>query len=188
MSLVFDRAATNRFLSPDPDREEVSRFNTDPDGVTLTTITTDLDPISPQIILQTSCDITLGFGFKSEFAEAFGPGGYAAYVRGADAAPYFQRLESEKAKPFDPLGVIVQETDTPALNHTVYFPGDCRERWLSYYEAGKSKVIPLYYIEASRVRFANPVMTFHIRLAVKNASTGEVRYLRSSMRLMVEGS
>ena len=187
MSLIFDPVATNRFHTPHPDREGVLVFNADPVGVTLTRVTADLDPIRPQIIVETSGDITLSFNFRSDFAEAFGPEGFAAWGRSPDAKSAVQKLETERSKPFALLGVVVQEIETPTVNHTLFFTEECRERWRSWYRPGETKVIPQFDIETSLVRFADPPTTFNIRLAVKKSSTGEVRYLRSSMRIEVGG-
>lgn len=181
MTLVFDPVATNRFHYPSPDHEGLLRFDCDPVGVTVTSIAIVLDPIRPQIILQTSGELTLGFTLGGDFAEAFGPGGFAAYGRGPDPRKYHRRIEVEKSKQFSLLGVVVQEAETPALIHTVFFTDEDRNRWRAGFRSGKSRVVPSFDIEASLVRFGDPPMKLKVRLAVKDDPTGQVRYLHSSM-------
>ena len=187
MHLILDPVATARFHHPYPDGEELLRFDCDPVGVTPTAITTDLDPIRPQIIVETSGDITLGFSFGGDFAEALGSGGFAAWVRDEDCMQYHRRLEVEKAKPFDLLGLVVQEVETPALNHTLFFSDEHRDRCHAQFGSKRAVVIPTFEMVASLVRFANPAMTFHVRLAVRDTESGRVRYLRDSFRMSVGG-
>jgi len=93
------------------------------------------------------------------------------------------RHETEKSRPFSLLGVIVQEIETPDVNHTLFFSDGCRDRWYSWYGSDKSKVLPQSDIEFYVMRFDDPAVTFNLRLAVREQATGEVRYLRSSTRM-----
>jgi hypothetical protein len=185
MSLIFDQLATDRFHIPHPDREGVLIFKADPFGMTITTFTSDLDPIRPQIILETSSNTTLAFSFGSEFAEVFGPGGFAAWSLNPQDKSNMRRHETQKSKPFSLLGVVVQGIETPDVNHTIFLTEECRNRWYSWYGSDKFKVLPQFDIEFSVVRFADPPMTFNIKLAVREQSTGEFRYLHSSTRMKI---
>jgi hypothetical protein len=186
MSLILDPVAMDRIHTPHPDREGLLVFNTHSVPMIVTSFMTVLDPIRPQLILETSRQITLCFSFESEFAEAFGPGGFFAWGPDPKYKSDMRRHETEKSKPFSLLGVIVQEIETPHLIHTLFFSNECRDRWFSWYGSEKSKVLPQSEIEFFVMRFDDPPITFNLRLAVREESTGEVRYLRSSTRVTGE--